>query len=385
MTPSRRTFIYRCGALVAATALSPSPRAQSRPTINVKQLGAFGTGKLPDLRQIREALSRASEYPRGATVYFPPGEYYLGAVDDAYLLTARNLQNVRIVGERATLTCRTVNGSSSILVLSGSRNVTVEGLTFRDHQVNLENRVGAAGIRLVNDGALGCQDTEIKDCTFDSVVSGVVCRHFDDAGRARTRGLRLANLTVSRAYYGFNFQDAGDGVTGRGLRCTNVRRSYFPFGVTQHDIELDTSNNSSGFTDVLIKCYQKDTTMLRVKVKCRGKRGGDAIVALDQQHEHGKGLISNVALDLDIDDVDCRLDTAILIRSFTPGARQESETRNRWDNISIDGDIRICHRTKLLEIATVGQTTGRLHIGRRLWTNPRLPRTFPGFHVSHAG
>ena len=358
-------------------------RAQTRPTIDVKKLGAFGNGKLPDLRQVREALQKAAEHPQGATVFFPPGEYYLGAIDDACLVTATNLRNVRIVGERATLTCTTLNGSSSILVLSGARSVTVEGLAFRDRGLNRNSGVGAAGIRLLNDGATGCQDIHLRDCTFDSVSSGVVCRHFDDGGRARTRGITLTNLSVSRSYYGFNFQDAGDEVTGRGLRCDDVKRSYFPFGVTKHDIELDTRNNATGFTDVLIKCYQKDTTALRVKVRCRGKRSGDAIVALDHQHEKGRGTISDVSLDLDIDDVDCRLNTAILIRSFTPNERHERETSNRWDNIVIDGEVRICERTKLLEIATVGKTPGKLHIGGRLWKNPRLPASFPGFNVSH--
>lgn len=353
--------------------------APTGPVIDVKKLGAFGDGKLPDLRQLRAALAAAAEHLGGATVYFPPGEYFLGAADDSYLVSGTNLQNIRLVGERATLSCKTVSGSPSMLVLAGCRNVTVEGLAFRDYGLDRKRVMGADAIKLTNDGAVGCEGIEIKDCTFESVASATVCRTFDEARRARIRGITLSNLSVSRSIYGFSFQDAGDIVTGRGLRCNDVMRSYFPYGVSTHDIELDTSNNATGFTDVLIKSYGKDTTGIRAKVKCRGKRSGDAIVALDQQHDKSQGSIRNITLDLDIDDADCRLDAAILIRAFDANRRSEASTARRWDAISVDGDIRICDKTKLLDLESVSKTRGTLYIGPRLARHPGLPKTFPGF------
>lgn len=358
------------------------PNGHAGPTIDVKKLGAFGNGKLPDLRQLRAAIAAAAEHPGGATVYFPPGEYFLGAADDSHLLMATNLQNIRFVGDRATLSCKSVDGSSSILALAGCRNVTIEGLAFRDYGFDRERVMGAAAIRLTNDGTTGCETIQVKDCNFESVIAGVVCRTFDEARLARIRGITLTNLAVSRSLYGFNFQDAGDNVVGRGLRCNDVKRSYFPYGVSNHNIELDTSNNATGFTDVLIKCYNKDTVGLRVKVKCRAKRSGDAIVALDQQVDRNEGAIRNISLDIDIDDADCHLDAAILIRSFDRNRRTESVTNRRWDAISIDGDIRICDKTKLFDIETASRTPGTLQIGPRLARHPRLPRTFPGFNVS---
>ena len=78
-----------------------APRAAPKgDTINVKDLGAFGNGKLPDARQIREAIRLARERTGGATIFFPRGDYYLGAGDDAVLLDASGLRNVRFVGEQ---------------------------------------------------------------------------------------------------------------------------------------------------------------------------------------------------------------------------------------------------------------------------------------------
>jgi hypothetical protein len=314
-------------------------------------------------------------------VFFPPGEYFLGTASDSLLVGLTRLRDISLVGEGATISCRSLTGSSSMLFFGGCSGMKVEGLTFRDYGLKRDiNWLGTAAIRIANDGPIACENIEIKNCTFDSVLSAVVCRSFD--GAAPCRAITLTNLTVTTSYYGFSFQDAGDEVIGRGLRCRDVKRSYFPFGVTGHDIELDTAENSTGFTDVLIKCYHNDTASIKVKVKCRAKRSGDAIVALDHQHELGRGVMRDIRIELDVADADCRLDRVVLIRSFDPQAHVEHETANRWDNIALDGDVQICDRTKLLDIVTRGRTPGRLSIGPRLAINPRLPKTFPGFSIS---
>ena len=382
-TLTRRRFIGALAAAVPAIAGAATRSSTPSKVIDVRTLGAFGDGKLPDARQIREALRLARETVGGATVFFPPGDYFLGAADDAVLLDLEGARDVRIAGERATLTCRSVNGQSTMLNLAGCRNITIEGLAFRDRGLNREiNWLGAAAIRLSNGERSGCENIVINNCTFDSVLAAVVCRRTENDLRVRTRNIRLSDLTVRRSYYGFSFQDNGDDVVGRRLRCDDVKRSYFPFGVANHDIELETINNATGFTDVLIKCYNGDTSRLSVKVKCRGKRGGDAIVALDHQHQQGRGTMRQIDIQLDVDDVDCKLDSVVLIRSFDPKAKYEKQTQNRWEDIALDGDVRICGETKLIDIATVGATPGRLRIGGRLAKNPRLPRSFPGFQVS---
>ena len=385
----QETSLQRRRVLAALAACLPfpgvaAPRQPSGPdVIDVKALGAFGDGRLPDLRQIREAFRLALERPAGATIFFPPGEYFLGAADEGVLLDVRGARELRIVGDRATLTCRSVNGQSTMLQLSACRNVTLEQLAFRDHGLKRDvNWLGAAAIRLANADALGCRDIRIRNCRFDSVLAAVVCRRSDDGVRVRTRDIELTDLTVRGSYYGFNFQDNGDNVIARRLFCDDMKRSYFAYGVDNHDLELETVNNTTGFTDLLLKCYHGDTTRVKAKVRCRGKRGGDAIVALDNQHEKGRGTIRQIDLQLDVADADCRLDSVVLIRSFSPAAKHEKQTQNRWDEISIDGDVHVCERTRLLEIASVGVMPGTLRIGPKLARSARLPRSFPGFRVS---
>ena len=235
---------------------------------------------------------------------------------------------------------------------------------------------------LANDGGVGCENIQISDCKFESVLAALVCRETEPSIRSRT--IRLKNLSVSRSYYGLNFQHNGDDVTARAIRCDDVKRSYFPYGVSDHDIELEATGNATGFTDVLISCYRRDTSNIRVKLKSRGKRGGDALVNLDHQNEVPNLALRNIALDLDVDDVDCRLDTAILFRAMDRNRRLERTTNRRWDTISLDGDIRICDRTRLFELASASSVPSTLLIGPRLARHPRLPATFPGFRVEIA-
>jgi hypothetical protein len=357
--------------------------AQGTETIDVKQLGAFGNGKLPDLHQVQQAIRIASERRAGATIFFPPGEYFLGAAAQQVLLSAKGLNGVRFLGERATLSCRSVEGQSSMLLLAGCKDVTVEGLSFKDygHDRNID-WLGAAAINLASEGKSGCENIDIRNCNFDSVLAAVLSRQPDSG--ARCRRIALTGLNVKKSYYGLSFQNNCDNVVGRRLHFDDVKRSYFPYGVVNHDIELETVNNATGYTDVLIKCYSLETADIKVKVRCRAKRGGDAIVGLDQQHEKGQGSIRNIAIELDVNDVDCNLGTVIMMRSFDSKGRFEKQTGSRWDDISIDGDVRVCDKTKLIDIPTSGRTQGRLRIGPRLASHARLPASFPGFVLTRS-
>jgi hypothetical protein len=378
-------LLLLAGAPLPTLAAAPMTQAKSRnlPVINVRALGAFGDGKLPDLSQVQAAFQRAAQHPAGAVVLFPPGEYSLGAADEAYLAVGTRLQNVRVVGERATITCRSVNGASSMFVFEGCRNVTIEGLTFRDHGLRRDVGVrGAAAIRLANEEGRPCENIEIRDCKFDSVMSAFVCRETDK--RVRTRGIRMTNLEISRSYYGLSFQHNGDDVVARAIRCNDVKRSYFPYGIDNHDIEVEAVNNATGFTDALIKCYHRDTSNVRLKLKSRGKRGGDCIVNFDHHNEVPNLALRNIKVDLDVDDVDCHLDAAIMFRALDRNELLERQTNRRWEGISIDGDVRICKSTSLFDFRSVGKVPGTVYIGPRLARHPKLPRAFPGYAVQVA-
>ena len=369
------------GEIGRAASAAANPAARQIPTLNVKDFGTFGDGKRPDRRQLQEALDRARQYPTGATLLFPPGDYFLGAADDTYqLLHGLHLEKVRLVGERATISCRSLNGVSNMLVLDGCRNVAIQGLTFRDHGLRRDiNWLGAAAIRLANDTETGCIDVAIRDCTFDSVLAALVSRDFKNGG-PRCRGIVLEDSAISRSYYGINLQDNGDDVTIRRLRCSDVKRSYYPYGVSHHDVELEALDNATGFSDVILGSERRPTSHLRLRIRSRGKRGGDALVTFGQT-DIGDGGMRNVDVHVDIDDVDCRLGTVFVFRSVGANRKWQRTTTRRWENIAIDGHARICARTSLIEAETVQAQPGVLRIGPALAEHPQLPSRVPGFNV----
>lgn len=367
-------------ALAQTGAATQRRHRLSSPIINVKDHGAFGDGRRPDLQQVRSALEQAARHPSGAVVLFPRGEYFLGTADEAYLAMGTRLRNVRVVGERATITCRSIAGSSSMFVFEGCQNLLIEGLTFRDHGLRRDAHArGAAAIRLANEDGIACEGVEIRDCNFDSVMSAFVCRETDT--RIRTRGIRMTNLAISRSYYGLSFQHNGDDVIARAIRCDDVKRSYFPYGIDKHDIELEAINNATGFTDALIKCYRRDTSNVRLKLTSRGKRGGDCIVNFDHHNEVPNLALRNISVDLDVDDVDCGLDSVITFRAQDMNERPEKRTNRRWESIAIDGAVRICDKTALFDFQSVSTIAGTVSIGPRLARHPRLPKSFPGYAV----
>jgi len=54
------------------------------------------------------------------------------------------------------------------------------------------------------------------------------------------------------------------------------------------------------------------------------------------------------------------------------------------EGISLDGEIRMCNRTKVIELTSVNEIPDTLRMSPRLALHPQLPRRFPGFDVEIA-
>lgn len=377
----RRAFLTSLLGIAAAectnrrSALAVGGAGDDGRVIDVKSFGAKGDGRQIDLPATRAALAAASSGGR-RTIFFPPGDYYLGDPAGAPLLVLRDRTELALTGRDATLSCKSRQGINAILRLEGCQAVRIEGLNFQDRGLNRQiNWLGAVAVELATSDLRGCEAIEVARCHFDSVLSAVTCK----VGDYRTSAVRLTDLVVSRSYYGFNFQNNGDHVVGRRLHCNDVKRAYFPYGVTDHDVQLVAENNATRFTDVLLKCYTRETSDIRVQITSRGKKGGDCIVALEQQHEKSQGVMRDIHVALDAKISDCSVQNVVLIRALNAAGKVEADTASRWDNIFLDGNIEVCDATEIVHVATKAKQVGHLFIGSRLAANVRLPEVFPGF------
>jgi hypothetical protein len=321
--------------------------------VRVTDYGARGDGITDDTLAIAAAIRLAARIP-GSRVFFARGTYRLKHSPGGELLALKGISDLSIQGDGALLRCDTPKGTTSIFKLTDCENITIEGLAFRDEGGDRAvNSKGAVAIYLTGYGRHGNRRIEIKNCSFDNMLSALMV---SDGGGKRAIDIRLADLDIRSGYYGLNFQNNGDDVFATGIRCNDVKRSYFPYGVTRHHVELTADNNATGFTDVLIKCYGRETANLTIKLRSRGKRSGDAIVAFDQQHPDDLGVIRDIRIDLDIADADCRLNNIVLLRAFTPDGEVLPKTHSQWRNIEIKGQANYCNgATRLL---TVGSQPG---------------------------
>ena len=334
------------------------------PYVSVTDYGAKGDGISDDTPAIMAAIKVASQH-RGNQVLLPRGRYRLKHVPSGALLPLENITDLHIRGVDAVLSCNTPGGTGSIFRLTDCENITIEGLGFHDEGLDRAiNWKGAVAIYLTGYGERGNRGIRIQDCRFDNVLTAFTA---NDRGGKRATDIRLTNLNIRASFYGLSFQNNGDNVFATGIRCDDVKRSYFPYGVTNHYIELSADNNATGLTDVLIKCYGRETANLVVKLRSRGKRSGDAIVALDQQHPDDLGMIRDIRMDLDIADADCRLKNIVSMRAFTPDGKLVPRTLSQWQNLQFQGQAHYCNSaTRLLTVGSQSRDPGTIAMSEAL-------------------
>ncbi len=361
----RRRFVARLFSVMAAPWLVRAGTAQTEPVVvSVIDRGAKGDGVSDDSQAIIDAIRVASEH-RGSRVVFPRGTYRLKYAVSGESVPLNGLADLHLQGEDAVLLCETPAGTTSMLKLTDCENVSIRGLTFHDLGANRNvDWKGAVAIYLTGYGERGNRNIRIESCRFENVLAALMV---SDAGGQRAAGLRLSSLDIRNSYYGLNFQGNGDDVVATGIHCNDVKRSYFPYGVTNHRIELSTDQNSSGFTDVLIKCYGRETGDLEIKLRCRGKRGGDAIVALDQQHPDDLGVIRDIKIDLDASAIDWRLDNIVMLRAFSVHGTVLPNTRSEWRGLTLRGHANYFPwRTRMLSASSEPEVRGTIAMSRDL-------------------
>jgi len=326
------------------------------PFVAVTEFGAKGDGIQDDRSAIMRAIRVASQQ-RSGQVFLPRGTYQLQHVSGGELIGLDGIRGLRILGDQALLRCATPTGTTSVLKLTDCEDVSIDGLVFEDTSADRRiNWKGAVAIYLSGHGERGNRNIRVANCRFYNMLAAFMV---NDIGGRRATDIHLAALDIRSGYYGLSFQNNGDNVTATGISCHDIKRSYFPYGVTHHRIELAAEDNATGFTDVLIKCYGPETADLAIKLRSRRKRSGDAIVAFDQEHPDDRGMIRDIRMELDVADADCALNTVILIRAFTPQSKVLTTTASQWRNLDFQGRVEYCSSsTQLLTIGSQPQQPG---------------------------
>jgi hypothetical protein len=280
----------------------------------------------------------------------------------------------------------------NLLSLAHYRNLRIENLNCLDtgyHGIYQEG-----GKFIVLDAA----DRDSVDLTLDNVAGeGLVS--FIQAqglpGSPRVRGIRIMpNCRATRVFYVLNCQDNGDDVSG-GFSTFNCARSYFPSGVTGHDLTVRIHHQGAGFgpiaeTAVPIKSYGRPTSGIRLDVTFSGVLASvGACVTLEHQHDPAgpPSVIEDVDLRITIEPgtADPLNIPRLILRSYLPDRSQQiGRTTNIWRRITVGGDLRpgagpaIYSRVDPVEAAELTIARGTLGADSR-------NISAPGFRIRRAG
>ncbi|MFN7027833.1 MAG: hypothetical protein ACK4PC_00540 [Sphingopyxis sp.] len=372
LAPTLPTAAARAGGFLAFD-------AEGRP------VRAPGTGNDPDLRDqlaatggdalvrtSRGALSQVvSRLPLFIEDYRGVGMSDLDTLDAAFAAWVAQGGGLLVAGAGRIYDLGTVSlGSTPILTVTGLRNAVLD---WNGATVTIETTasVVAIGIEFADVQDLSIRNVSTTDAGFDidqtwkgafafsfngqSYPSDNIsfenfraesmlgpCLFYGDSHRLS--GISFgSNCRFKNCYYGPSFQENGDNVSG-GFATENVRRSYFAYGVSSHDLSISAYDDGAGPATecaFLIKRYQRDTTGIKLAIALSGSLDKySELVNLEHQPTSGSGYIGEISLSLQLSRTieDSAGIPRLVLRSYTGGVQDFGAITNEWGPISLDGN-----------------------------------------------
>lgn len=218
--------------------------------VNILDYGADPTG-VSDSGAAITAAAAVVQAAGGGNLVFPPGTYKVFSTITTNLCTFTNLNGVNIIGKGATLAINTSRVFGAVypcfFSFAGCKNVSVDGLRVTGNTISTVT--GPYFVMLARTVGLyyGCQNVRVSNCHVTGVLAGLCATASstdDDAYKAKN--ISVSNFWVENSLYGCNFQNSGSNVEIDSMRTVNVYRSYFPYGVRNHRVRINSNNSQGG-------------------------------------------------------------------------------------------------------------------------------------------
>lgn len=334
----RRHFLRRlCDVLLSVgtgltyhEAIAESIRSEE--LHSVRDFGATGDGRSNDRAAIREALQASSR------VHFPAGKYLLGEISDGEVvfdLRTRSDMQLTTAGEVLLIVSTSKKVFPAIFAFSGGANATIGNFTIVDTAGDQNAKwQGAIGFLFVP-GTEKAPTASIGRIRGQNLTSLLTVRGFNGN---RVSGINVASIVAQDCYYGATFQENGDNVTIGQLSTLRCFRSYFVYGVKEHNVNIVSRNGRKASADVLIKRYRIDTERIKLVYRAEGSRieAPNGLVVLEHQPDSksAPSIISDIDIDVSVAS-SAATGMPVLFRSYTEAGVMELETQNRWHGIRV--------------------------------------------------
>lgn len=347
----RRFLAASAGILPAALLGCGREPAAAQPPSEPLHAAAFRARGLSD-RQVLERAFTAWVARGGGTLHLERDHVYdLGFQDDgSNVFVVFGLVDAVLAGNGATLRVHSrLRGQYfNLLYLAHYRNLRIENLRCLDTGYLGWFTEGAKFI-VLDAGERDSVNLTLDNVAGEGLVSFVHIQGLPQG--PRVRGVRIMpNCRATRVFYVLACLDNGDDVTG-GYSTFNCARSYFPSGVTGHNlvVRIDHQGASHGptaETAIPIKSYGRPTSGIRLDVTFSGVLASTGS-CVTMEHQHAPSAPPSV-----IENVDLRIDIApgtadpgniprLVLRSYLPdNSLQRGPTNNIWRRIRLSGNLR---------------------------------------------
>jgi hypothetical protein len=225
--------------------------------VNVKWFGATNSSGLMAAVTYINSIG-------GGTLELEQGINYIvdWATSAENLLVFSNCENVRIVGNGATITCINSGGNHKVLF----QIVNCDG--FEIENLNIIGSLGSLSSTLGGEIAINIM-SGTKNVIIRNILASGCYRFFGSnlmsgANDVLTRDtspcsrILIENINLLNTYYGFYFGSSGNGVIIRNVIAKNTGRVYYNVNASNHDVWIDSSHGGK-FSDCLISCQPDNT------------------------------------------------------------------------------------------------------------------------------
>lgn len=327
-----------------------------RDRISVADFLAVGDGVADDTEALQAAFAAltsggALDFGFGKTYrIYPTGALLGGALTFA---SFEDIDGVQINGNGSTLAVEdtlTTGESIKLFSFDNCKNCVVENFKVTSDQTVAGGSSGF-GTNIV-DATNSTINLVVRNMYVVGGYTGVRCLRTvaSEAESTKVSDVLVENCYFENVGYPLSFQNSGDNVTVRNVKMDYCYRAYFPYGVRNHDIDIEVKNPSQQYVN--ISAYSTDTTTnycenIRVNLTVpdfdlTSSIGACTVVALHDTAANGCTL-RDIHLNVNIKFNDTSSDNQKIldISKYLNGAGVDSTTGRGhiFENISLSGSM----------------------------------------------
>ena len=308
---------------------------------------ATGDGTTNDLAAFLAAFQSGCLH--GIPLLLAPGaNYNLGVAADASQLLPYTHAKLHIIGNGATITA-TTNAISQghVFYLTDPLYAIFDNVIFSNPgYVDSEDWEGVHHVYVESTAATSIYgNITFRDVTVNGGISPLTIHGGTNAGRLQNIRFE-GNCVFNHTYYGLEFQQQGDNVSGS-YTANLPRRAYYAYGVRGHDLNINIyhdgiSASADGNAVISTRSdagiIDSSTRNIKLVVNLSGVAPWGAVVKFQHNSDAQTGITDNVDVQINASGITYPTTDVVSFTAWNlAGSSLQATTNSVWDHIKLSG------------------------------------------------